>query len=157
MLEVLARHYPTKMTRAQLGTLAGFTPSGGTYANYFGTLKRLGFISVNGNDVELTSDGFDHLGSDAPLPPQSTEEILAMWRNALRAGEKAMFDVLVEIRPEWMTREELGERTGFTASGGTFANYLGTLARNGLVEKQGNNIRASETLFMLEVTRGGRR
>jgi hypothetical protein len=29
MLETLWKRYPTKLTRAQLGTLAGFTPSGG--------------------------------------------------------------------------------------------------------------------------------
>jgi hypothetical protein len=40
MLETLARRYPLRVTRAQLGTLAGFTPSGGTFATYFGTLKR---------------------------------------------------------------------------------------------------------------------
>jgi hypothetical protein len=30
-----------------------------------------------------------------------------------------------------------GERTGYTASGGTFGAYLGTLRRNGLVEVDG--------------------
>jgi hypothetical protein len=38
MLQALARHYPMNMTRAQLGTLSQFTPSGGTFGAYFGNL-----------------------------------------------------------------------------------------------------------------------
>jgi hypothetical protein len=42
MLQALARHYPMKVTRAQLGTLAQFAPSGGAFSAYFGNLKRHG-------------------------------------------------------------------------------------------------------------------
>lgn len=100
MLEVLARSHPARRSRAQIGTLAGFTPSGGTFRTYWGTLRR---------------SGFAHLG-EAPRAPLSRDETLAMWRSALRAGERSMLDVLVET----------------TASGGTFSTYLGTLRRNGL-------------------------
>jgi hypothetical protein len=50
MLETLAKRYPTKLTRAQLGTLAGFTPSGGTFGTYLGTLRRNGLIEVSGDE-----------------------------------------------------------------------------------------------------------
>ena len=148
MLQALASRYPARYTRAQLGTLAGFTPRGGTFGNYFGTLKRLAFIIESGRDVEITQAGLDHLGADIPPRPETIDELLAMWKSALREGERKMLDQLVEVYPEAMTRQELGERTGFTHTGGTFGNYLGTLRRNGLVEVDGNDIRASETLFM---------
>jgi hypothetical protein len=68
-----------KVTRAQLGTLAGFTPSGGTFQAYFSTLRRSGFITEASNgDVEVTEAGMDHLGGDIPPPPTTTEEVLAM-------------------------------------------------------------------------------
>jgi hypothetical protein len=38
-------------------------------------------------------------------------------------------------------------RTGYTASGGTFGAYLGTLRRNALVEVDGGEVRASAELF----------
>jgi uncharacterized protein len=148
MLEVLARGYPAKRTRAQLGTLAGFTPSGGTFGAYFGVLKRHGLILEEGDgSVSLTKAGLAQVGG-APPPPQTTEEILDTWRRALRAGERAMLDVLVESHPRGLSREELGERAGFAASGGTFGTYLGVLRRNGLVDVRGDEVSASETLFL---------
>ncbi len=71
-----------------------------------------------------------------------------MGREALRAGERKMLDELVAVYPNSLSREELGTRAGFTASGGTLGTYLGTLRRNGLVEVDGDQVRASETLFL---------
>ncbi|MCL4299498.1 MAG: hypothetical protein KJ077_27430 [Anaerolineae bacterium] len=147
MLETLARRYPLRVTRAQLGTLAGFTPSGGTFGTYFGTLKRAGLIEESSGEIQVTQAGLDYLGYTTPPAPQTTEEILAMWREALRAGERKMLDELVAVYPSPLSREELGTRAGFTASGGTFGTYLGTLRRNGLVEVEGDQVRANETLF----------
>jgi hypothetical protein len=44
-------------------------------------------------------------------------------------------------------------RTGYTASAGTFGAYQGTLRRNGLVEVDGGEVRASVELFVGEVSR----
>jgi len=90
----------------------------------------------------------DFLGADVPPRPQTTEELLDLWRGVLRAGERKMLDELVAIYPQVLTREELGERAGYTASGGTFGAYLSTLRRNRLVEVNGDTMRASETLFL---------
>lgn len=148
MLETLVRRYPLRVTRAQLGTLAGFTPSGGTFGTYFGTLKRAGFIEENSGEIQVTQAGLDYLGYNTPPAPQTTEEILTMWREALRAGERKMLDELVAVYPDSLSREELGTRAGFTVSGGTFGTYLGTLRRNGLVEVDSDQVRASPTLFL---------
>lgn len=148
MLQTLAARYPAKYTRAQLGTLSGFTPRGGTFGTYFGTLKRAGLIveAANG-DVEITQAGLDYLGADVPPQPETTEELMRMWSNALRDGERKMLDTLVRVYPEWVTRADLGETTGFTHTGGTFGTYLGTLRRNGLIEQEADRVRASPTLF----------
>jgi hypothetical protein len=148
MLDTLAQRYPGKITRAQLATLSKFSVRGGTFGTYFGTLKRVGFIEEVNGEIQITQAGLDYLGHVAPPPPQSTEEILEMWRGALRAGERKMLDELVAIYPQALTREELGVRTGFTPSGGTFGTYLGMLRRNGLIEVAGDQVRASGTLFL---------
>jgi uncharacterized protein DUF87/helicase HerA-like protein len=148
MLQVLARHAPLKVTRAQLGTLAKFTHTGGTFGAYFGTLKRHGLIAEAEGSVQITQAGLDELGTDMPAQPHTTAELLAIWRTALRGGERKLLDELVASYPASLTREELGERTGYTASGGTFGAYLGTLRRNGLVTVDGDEVRASATLFL---------
>ena len=147
MLSVLAQGYPVKRTRAQLGTLAGFTPSGGTYATYFGNLKRLGYITEDYiGSVEITAKGIEAVGGLDHLEPETPEAALERWRKALRSGEVKMLDALLTVYPDTISREELGERTGFTASGGTFATYLGNLRRNGLIETQGNTVIVTELL-----------
>lgn len=148
ILEMLARRYPTILTRTQVGTLSGFTASGGTFGNYFGTLKRNNLLAEENGGVLITTAGFDHLGLDEPPAPQTQQEVVDMWASALRAGERKMLDVLLTQYPQWMTREELGEQSGFTHTGGTFGNYLGVLRRNGLVDQQDGMVRAGAALFI---------
>lgn len=147
MLQTLAQRHPLKLTRSQLGTLAGFTPSGGTFSNYFSNLKRLGYIVERGSDVEMTQAGLDYIGADVPPAPSSLDEELVLWKKRLPAGAAKMLDLLVAAYPGTMTRQELGEQAGFAASGGTFGNYLGLLRRNGLVAVQGANVNAHPDLF----------
>jgi len=152
ILEVLARRYPLKMTRAQIGTLSGFTTSGGTFQTYFGTLKRVGFVVAEGPGVGefvITQSGLDYLGQSVPTGPRTTDELQAMWRGSLRAGEARMLDELIRVYPDGLNRVALGDRAGYTSSGGTFSTYLGTLRRNGLVAVAGDGlVTASPTLFL---------
>src|SRR4051812_19327979 len=59
--------------------------------------------------------------------PQTTEELLAQWRSALKAGARQMLDLLVDAYPDGLSRAELAERSGYEITGGTFGTYLGTL------------------------------
>jgi len=147
MLRTLAQHHPMVMTRSQLGTLSGFTPSGETFGTYLGDLRRGGYIALEGREVEITEAGLERAGR-VPPTPTTLDERLDVWRGALRAGERKMLDILVEVYPDTLSRQDLAERTGFEASGGTFGTYLGVLRRNGLIEVRGPEVRASDTLFM---------
>lgn len=151
MLEVLVRRYPAKLTKAQLATLSGLTASGGTFTNYYGTLKRSEFIEeiIDGSGTVIYANrlGLDYCG-EIPRTPQTTEEIVDMWRSALRAGERRLLDVLIDIHPKSISRSELAERTDLTASAGTFNTYLGTLRRNGLAEIQADQVKAGQALFL---------
>lgn len=148
ILHTLARRFPVASTRSQVGTLSGYAARGGTFGNYFGVLKRHQFLEERTDGIVITEHGMAYLGLSEPPPPQTTEELLETWRSALRRGERQMLDELVRIYPDTITRDELGERAGYTASGGTFGNYLGVLRRNGLVEAEGGMVRASDALFM---------
>lgn len=147
ILETLARHHPMRVTKAQLGTLAKFKITGGTFTTYWGHLRRLGLVEDDGGLIGLTPEGFDAVGA-APSAPASTEELLETWRTALKAGARRMLDELVEMYPVAIKRSELADLVEMTASGGTFSTYLGTLRRNGLVEMEGDLVRASSTLFL---------
>lgn len=147
MLAVLATFYPGNRTRSQIAQLAGYTASGGTFGAYFGTLRRLGYITEQGDKVTITREGLEYFGGEIPKAPRSSEELIALWREKLIQGERKMLDAVLECYPNRISKEDLGERTGYTSSGGTFGQYLGTLRRNDLVVVEGEMVKASESFF----------
>jgi hypothetical protein len=96
----------------------------------------------------MTEAGLADLGDEVPPRPQTTAEVLTMWQQALKRGEWRMLEALVKIYPRSLSRQDLGDQTGYTATGGTFGTYLGTLRRNGLIEVHDEQVQASETLFL---------
>ena len=143
MLQTLAQWHPDPLTRDQLGALAGFAPSGGTFAEYLGSIRKPEFIQQRGEQIEIREEGIAYAGKVSPRP-DSSAELISLWKSKFKAGVGRMLDVLVENNPNWMSREELSERT---YKGGTFSEYLGALRRACLIEEQGSQVRAAEVLF----------
>jgi hypothetical protein len=146
MLTILAQWHPEPKTRDELGALAGFAPTGGTFSDYLSKLRIAGYIHENGNGIAVTDEGMQAAG-DIPERPNSTEELVGMWRSKLKSGVGRMLDVLVAEYPEALTRDELGEQSGFAASGGTFSDYLSQLRRARLIEESSGQVKAAESLF----------
>lgn len=136
------------LTRQQLATLSGFTVSGGTFGTYLGDLKRGGFVDETDGQISITAAGNRAVGDEVQDIPASTAELVEVWRSRLRSGERKMLDILIDAYPATATRQELGRAAGFEVSGGTFGTYLGVLRRNGLVDVDGPDVRASDTLFL---------
>lgn len=148
MLQVLASHHQLRVTRPQLATLARMKVTGGTFSTYYSTLRQNSFLQERDGEISITESGMDYLGVDVPPAPQTTEELLAQWRPALKAGAVKMLDILVKTYPDAMSRVGLARYVNMTADGGTFNTYLSTLKRNGLIDISGPSVRASTTLFL---------
>lgn len=142
MLEVLARHRPAKLTRAQLGTLAGLAAGGGTFSTYLSVLARHGLVEQPSELVALTSAGLKLAGGRGK--PMTRAEILDVWRSKLRKGERAMLDAVLSEGE--LTRDELGDLANIETRGGTFGSYLSVLKRNDLVVTVGNKVRLGTAL-----------
>jgi hypothetical protein len=95
-----------------------------------------------------------YLGEDIPPAPKTTGELLELWRSRLLAGERMMLHTAVDAYPGKLTREELGAKTNFVHTGGTFKTYLGTLKRSGLLVEDGDGVQASKTLMEAAVPAG---
>lgn len=147
MLDVLCRWYPARLTKAQLATLSRLRVTSGTFSAYYGTLKRANLIDEASNGIQVSELGL-YVHGGIKSVPQTTEEIIQMWRGSLRAGERKLLDILVEAYPGSMSKEELAERADLTANSGTFGAYLGTLRRNGLAETRDGKVKAGEVLFL---------
>jgi hypothetical protein len=109
MFHALARYYPMKVTRAQLGTLSQFTASGGTFGAYFSNLKRHALIEEHSGEVEITKAGMEFLGTDVPPRQQTTADLLELWRGrcALASARCSMsWSPPIQLRsaaPSWVS------------------------------------------------------
>lgn len=66
------------------------------------------------------------------------------YLDILRSGAARMLQAVIDAHPEGLTKAQLADVSGVTASGGTFSTYLGELRRNGLIEQRGDQIVATD-------------
>lgn len=147
MLKVLVSRFPMRLTRTQLATFSKLSPRSGTYSTYLSALRSRGFFVEESGFFSASQTAIDELG-ETPNPPQTSEEVIAMWRDILKGGARRMFNVLIDEYPREFSKEELGEMAGLEYSSGTFGTYLSMLRGNSLIETKGLLIKASENLFL---------
>jgi len=140
MLAILADRHPLRLTKSQLGLLAGFSPRGGTFNGYLGRLIRDGLVAKKGNELEATGAGLNVAAGFGASATVDTGNALEGWMRRLRKGERSMLRALVHAYPVGLDRLTLGEEIGMVYTGGTFNGYLGTLIRNELVEQNGDKM-----------------
>lgn len=141
ILAVLSQ-YPHGKNRRALGTLSGYTASGGSFGTYISRLRGKGCI--DGSDpIRITDEGLTALGAFEPLP--RGEELQSYWLARLGKGEAAILRVLIDRYPDVLSRDELGQLSGYEASGGSFGTYLSRLRTKELIDER--ELRASEAFF----------
>jgi hypothetical protein len=141
ILTVLA-HYADGKARRALGTLSGYSASGGSFGTYLSRLRGKGYIE--GSDViRITGSGRQALGEIDELP--RGKDLQQYWLNRLGKGEAAILRVMLDEYPAVIDRDELGRRAGYEASGGSFGTYLSRLRTKELIDER--ELRASEAFF----------
>jgi hypothetical protein len=147
MLAALSQWHPEGMTEGQMRAHAGLRKSG-TFSAYMSDLRRNGYIEERNGLIYASEQGLEYC-QHVPAAPQSTQEVVDIWRPKLRDGARRMLDVLVELGGDPITKEELGERANLQKSG-TFSAYLSDLktARLAIVGRDGTVAANKETLFL---------
>ncbi len=135
-LDAIGFAQPTKI---QVGFIAGYRVSkkvGGTFGNVLGELRSGGLIDYpRPGLVQLTDVG----AAAAALPdiePTAHGMQQAVY-GRLDGPERRVLEVLVDIYPQPLSKQETGERAGYTVGpkvGGTFGNILGRLRSLGLID-----------------------
>lgn len=151
MLDVLLSWYPHAMSKAQLGTMSGFTAGGSTMREYLRQLRSAGLIEISGNQVKATDRARDEYGSGSKEVPQSTDEVLSLWKPKLKSGAGEILDVLVAASGRPLSPQEIEEGTGgkFVAGGSTMREYTRMLCAVNLAVRANGGIAANkETLFL---------
>lgn len=145
MLRALASLHPKTLTKAQLATLAGYSPSSSTTRNYLSFLRVGAFIEMHGARIGLTPVGLDEAGE--VLQPKSTGELLELWCPRLGQGPEKILRLLVEQYPTPLGKDQIEHATGYSATSSTMRNYVSKLRANGLLTKDRDGYLASPTLF----------
>lgn len=145
MLVTLVQRHPMKLSRSQLAALSGYSVKSSTVSVSLTKLRNEGCIEEGDGLIWPSDLGFKVVG--APPEPMTSAELIESWRSSLTAGARAFFNVLVEVYPERLNREELADRAGYSISSSTVSVSLTTLRRNGLLDESGNTISLIGDLF----------
>jgi hypothetical protein len=135
--------YDEGVTREQLTILTGYKRS--SRDTYIQRLRQNNFVEQAGERVQATQAGVEALGDDyEPLP--TGEELQRYWLDRLSGGERLLFDLIVQAYPDSISREELGDSSGYKRS--SRDTYLQRLsARRLIVPESGGMVRAASMLF----------
>lgn len=126
--ELLQIPQPTKQ---QVGFIAGYKVGknvGGTYGNTIGRLRSRGLIDYPSGNIALTAEGRKFARD--PGIPATNGAIQQAVLERLSGPERRVLEVLIEVWPRSMTKQDLGAAAGYTVGsnvGGTFGNIIGKL------------------------------
>jgi hypothetical protein len=137
-----------RASRIQVGAVAGYTASGGSFRNQLGALRTAGLIDYP-SDGEVTLTDAGRALAQQPDAPATTEDLHARVLAVLTGAQRKLLQPLLAHYPERMSREGLANYVGLEAAGGGFRNTLGSLRSLGFIEypTQGS-VAASAMLFL---------
>jgi hypothetical protein len=134
-------------SREQVAGVAGYSPTSGGFNNLLGGTNAAGWTLVPAPGlIALTDAGAAIAHCDAP---PSTEDLHARVQGILSNPQWKLMAALLEAHPEAMTRDALGEASGYSPSSGGFNNLIGSLSTLRMIEKpQPGSVRAADWLFL---------
>jgi len=145
VLKAVVSFYPASARRSQVATIAIVKQRTSTLRNAISKLRMAGLLDVSGDTLIATPEGVAYLG-DQPMP-STPEEKIERWRGVFSGSTLEMFDRLLELQGEWISREELAGMLNMDLNVSTFRNCVSKLNATGVIETSGVNIRASEDLL----------
>lgn len=143
MLVALAQH--GRLTRGALAMFSDLAVTGGSFSTYLSRLSVRGWITAEGDKVEITQVGRHELGPYERLP--TGRALLDHWLDwAGGAGARRMLEAIFAAGATGTTRSEIARQSGVVESGGSFGTYLSRFKRAGLIVVNGQRVTMSAAL-----------
>lgn len=139
ILAALIQYGPAR-DKKQLAIRAGYSHNSGGFNNSLGKLRSAGYV----DGFRATEDGAAALPDVQGLP--SGKDLRQDWLSRLGKAERTILEALIGVYPNSLTKEQIGQATGYSATSGGFNNALGKLRSLELAQGYGD-IAASEDLF----------
>lgn len=142
ILAVLAQ-FPEGREKRPVAMLAGYSAKAGHFGNALSDLRR-GALIEPGMPLKITEAGMDALGPSWEPPPAGAA-LIGYWMGQLGKAEREVFAALLEAYPDTLTKAQVAERTGYSATAGHFGNALSRLRTLELIRGIGD-MKADDTL-----------
>lgn len=120
-------------TRVQVALIAGYSHTSGGYQNLLSKLRTSGHVEYATAGTVTLTDAGRALSADPGLPT-TNEGVQAEVLRRLPNPQAKILVELIEAHPNALTREEIAQRTGYSATSGGFQNLLSKLRTAALIE-----------------------
>jgi len=143
ILQVLATRKGKNTTRPQLGILSGYSSTSGSFSNSLSSLRTKNLIT--GSDpLSITEDGLAVAGDYEEMP--TGKDLQSYWYSKLGKAEQTILKVLIDAGGEFLNKEVIGDRSGYSSASGSFSNSLSKLRTLQLIEGS-KIIKAADVFF----------
>lgn len=134
------------ISRQLLATLCGATV-GGSFSARLSEARTAGLIRIEGKMVHATPEGIrDYAG--AFHVPETTAEVAELWRPRLGGVSRQIFDHLLQLGGESISRSDLATAVG-ASIGGSFSARLSEVRSTGLLVENGSTVALNRELLFL--------
>jgi len=139
-------------SRPQVAAIAGYSPTGGTFNRYLSALSSGGFITYpDAGTVRFTDRGYKQASRQDGV--FTRDELHRRAMEVLDSPHRKIMRVLLDAGGDELGRTNVGELSGYEATGGTFNRYLSHLSSVGMVRyPRRTTVAAAEWLFPKELT-----
>ena len=146
MLKACATFHPDSITKQRMSFLAEVPIQASTFRCGISKLKLLGLIRKQGEKFVITDEGLQKAVDYENLPTDS-DSLISMWKNKLYPSYQKMFIAVTDIYPNTISKEEISEKSNVPIQASTFRCGISKLKLLGLIEVNGDEIKANDELF----------
>jgi uncharacterized protein len=119
--------------RTQLALFSKASPKSSGYTNNLGALRTAGLIDYPARGAVALTDAGRAL-ADASAVPSNVADYQGFVRALVGRSKAKLVDVLIDVYPEALSREELAERAGASPNSSGYTNNLGSLRSLRLID-----------------------
>jgi hypothetical protein len=138
------------MTRQQLASMIKIRSRGSSMRTYLTTLRQHKYLVERGGLLFPSEQALQDFAGLHSEGPQTTEEVVALWKPKIGLSPSKILDMLVERGGEPISRDEIAGAMEIEPKGSSMRTYLTTLRRAGLmVDVDAGSIAANRESLLL--------
>lgn len=127
---LLASNPTREFSKSLVGVLTGYSHTSGGFNNSCAKLNSLGLITRGNNTIKANPNDIKE-----ELIDTSQAWDVKSWVDKLGKCPKEIFALIIDNPDEEFTKEEIGDKTGYSPSSGGFNNSIARLNSLGLIKR----------------------